>query len=172
MTNFARTIEAEKFDAEHWQPFGWVPLPDTDPHDGQSTLFFEWGDAHLNLIGHDAGEVPHTAAGLGCEMLFRHRTHTQALLVLNCPAVVVVAAADATFGSPQDAGKLCAFRLAPLDALVLHRGTWHWGPFPVGAPRVDMLNVQGRRYAEDNDCCRLDAVGASVEVLTGGPSGH
>jgi hypothetical protein len=37
---------------------------------------------------------------------------------------------------------------------------------------VDMLNVQGLRYAEDNDCCHLDAVGASVEVLTGGVGGH
>lgn len=172
MAGFARTIAAEQFDVARWEPYGWVPLPDTDARDGQSTLFFEWGDAHLNLIGHDADEVPHTSAGLGCEMLFRHRTHTQALMVLNCPAVVAVAAPDAAFSAPQDAGQLRAFLLRPLDAFVLHRGTWHWGPFPVGAPRVDMLNVQGLRYAEDNDCCRLDAVGASVEVVTGGPSGR
>jgi ureidoglycolate hydrolase len=169
---FARTIEAEKFDAARWEPYGWVPLPDNDPRDGRSTLFFEWSDAHLNLIGHDAAEVPHTAAGLGCEMLFRHRTHTQALMVLNCPAVVVVAAPDATFGSPQDAARLHAFALRPLDAFVLHRGTWHWGPFPIESPRVDMLNVQGLRYAEDNDCCRLSEVGASVEVRTNGAPAH
>jgi ureidoglycolate hydrolase len=172
MAGFARAVAAEQFDAATWGPYGWVPLPDTDPRDGQSTLFFEWGDAHLNLIGHDADEVPHTERGLGCEMLFRHRTHTQALMVLNCPAVVVVAAPDVAFGSPRDAEHLRAFLLRPLDALVLHRGTWHWGPFPVSAPRVDMLNVQGRRYAEDNDCCRLDVLGASVEVLTGGAPGH
>ncbi len=172
MPGFARTIVAERFDAARWEPYGWVPLPDTDARDGASTLFFEWGDAHLNLIGHDADEVPHTPGGLGCEMLFRHRTHTQALMVLNCPAVVVVAAAGATFGSAEDSRKLRAFLLQPLDALVLHRGTWHWGPFPVGAPRVDMLNVQGRRYAEDNECCRLDDLGAGVEVLTGGPARH
>ena len=165
VAGFARTIEAERFDAARWEPYGWVPLPDTDARDGESTLFFEWGDAHLNLIGHDVDEVPHTAAGLGCEMLFRHRTHTQALMVLNCPAVVVVAPADATFIAPEDSAQLRAFLLRPLDALVLHRGTWHWGPFPVSAPRVDMLNVQGRRYAEDNDCCQLGAVGASVEVV-------
>jgi ureidoglycolate hydrolase len=172
MAGFARTIEAEKFDAARWEPYGWVPLPDTDARDGQSTLFFEWADAHLNLIGHDGDEVPHTAAGLGCEMLFRHRTHTQALMVLNCPAVVVVAAADATFGSPEDSAKLRAFLLRPLDAFVLHRGTWHWGPFPLDAPRVDMLNVQGLRYAEDNDCCRLGEVGAAVEVRANGRSAH
>jgi ureidoglycolate hydrolase len=167
MTAIARTITAEKFSAAEWEPYGWVPLADTDPRDGQSTLFFEWGDAHLNLIGHDASEVPHADGALTCEMLFRHRTHTQALLVLNTQAVVVVAPAGATFAAPQDAGQLRAFLLEPLDALVLHRATWHWGPFPVSVPRVDMLNVQGRRYAEDNDCCRLDEAGASVEVRTG-----
>lgn len=167
MTSTARTITAEKFEAARWSPFGWVPLADTDPRDGQATLHFEWADPHLNLIGHDAAEVPSTAGGLTCEMLFRHRTHTQALLVLNTPAVIVVAPAGAAFAGPDDAAQLRAFVLQPLDALVLHRGTWHWGPFPVGAPRVDMLNVQGRRYAEDNDCCALAAVGASVEVRPG-----
>jgi hypothetical protein len=165
VAGFARTIEAERFDDAQWEPYGWVPLPDTDARDGESTLFFEWGDAHLNLIGHDANEVPHTAVGLGCEMLFRHRTHTQALMVLNCPAVVVVASADATFIAPEDSAQLRAFLLRPLDALVLHRGTWHWGPFPVSDPRVQMLNVQGLRYAEDNECFRLADIGAGVEVV-------
>jgi ureidoglycolate hydrolase len=172
MAGTARTIEAEKFDAAKWSPYGWVPVPDTDARDGQATLFFEWGDAHLNLIGHDADEVPHADTSLTCEMLFRHRTHTQALMVLNTPAVIAVAAADAAFAGPDDAGHVQAFLLQPLDVLVLHRGTWHWGPFPVGAPRVDMLNVQGRRYAEDNDCCRLDALGASVQVLADGRAAH
>lgn len=162
----AAAITAQKFDPAEWAPYGWVPVPDTDPRDGKARLEFEWSDVHLNLIGHDADEVPHTAHGLICEMLFRHRTHTQALMVLNCPAAVVVAPPDTTFSSPADAAKLRAFLLEPQDAFVLHRGTWHWGPFPIGAPRVEMLNVQGLRYAEDNDCCRLAEVGASVEVVT------
>jgi ureidoglycolate hydrolase len=166
MEHTAAAITAQQFDPAAWAPYGWVPVPDTDSRDGEARLEFEWGDAHLNLIGHDAGEVPHTEHGLICEMLFRHRTHTQALMVLNCPAVVVVAPPDATFGSPADADRLRAFLLQPQDAFVLHRGTWHWGPFPISAPRVDMLNVQGLRYAEDNDCCRLADLGASVEVRT------
>jgi len=33
-----------------------------------------------------------------------------------------------------------------------------------------MYNVQGLRYAEDNDCVRLNELwGQAVEVLTGGP---
>ena len=83
----------------------------------------------------------------------------------------VIAALQACPVGPGD-GELRQFRLRPLDAFVLHRGTWHWGPFPVGAPRVDMLNVQGLRYAEDNDCCPLGTVGASAEVLTGRTDGH
>ncbi len=166
MQNTAMTITAQQFDPAAWSEFGWVPVADTDPRDGTSRLEFLWGDVHLNLIGHDADEVPHTERGLVCEMLFRHSTHTQALMVLNCPAVAVVAAPGTTFASADDASKLRAFLLRPQDAFVLHRGTWHWGPFPVNAPRVDMLNVQGLRYAEDNDCCRLSDVGASVEVIT------
>ncbi len=169
MQDTAMSIRAEEFDAAEWKPFGWVPVADTDPSDGQSRLEYQWSDVHLNLIGHDADEVPHTDSGLLCQMLFRHQTHTQALQVLNCPAVVVVAPPGATFSSPADASQLRAFLLHPLDVFVLHRGTWHWGPFPIGgAPRVTMLNVQGLRYAEDNECCRLGDVGASVEVIAPG----
>ena len=42
MAGTARTIKAEKFDAGKWSPYGWVPVPDTDTRDGESTLFFEW----------------------------------------------------------------------------------------------------------------------------------
>ena len=47
------------------------------------------------------------------------------------------------------------------------RGTWHWGPFPVGPEAVRMFNVQGKRYAEDNASVDLAArAGAVFEVLT------
>ncbi len=166
MVTFARSIRAQPFTPVGWAEFGWTPVPDTDERDGQSRLHFEWADAHLNLIGHDREEVPYTDDGVVCQMLFRHLTHTQALLILNVPAVMVVARPGAQFGCAADAGQLHAFLLRPLDSFVLHRGTWHWGPFPVSGQRVDMYNIQGLRYAEDNDCARLDQVGASVQVLT------
>src|SRR5258708_29085466 len=106
MPRTGRSIAAQQFEPAEWGRYGWVPLADTDPRDGKSRLHFECDDAHLNLIGHAADEVPHTDGGLGCEMLFRHKTHTQALLVLNCPAVVVVAAPDTSFRSPSDAERL------------------------------------------------------------------
>ncbi|MGO8955763.1 MAG: ureidoglycolate lyase [Streptosporangiaceae bacterium] len=172
MVAFARSIQALQFDAAGWSAYGWTPVADTDPRDGTSRLHFEWADAHLNLIGHDFDEVPHTPGGVLCEMLYRHLTHTQALLILNCPAIVVTAPPGTEFRGPADAEKLRAFLLKPLDSFVLHCGTWHWGPFPISAPRVEMYNIQGLRYAEDNDCARLDRVGASVEVLTGSGAAH
>ena len=51
------TISAQPFDPADWSPYGWVPVPDTDPRDGSSRLDFEWADVHLNLIGHEAVEV-------------------------------------------------------------------------------------------------------------------
>ena len=159
-------LSAKPLTEVDWEPFGWLPRADTDPADGTERLHFEWSDEHVNLIHHRLDEVPQTSDGLVCEMLFRHATHTQALLVLNCAAVVVVAEASTAFSSDQGADHLRAFLLQPHDSLVLHRGTWHWGPFPVSEPRVDLYNVQGLRYAEDNDEVNLAQLGLVTEVVT------
>lgn len=147
-----------------WAPFGWLPVADTDPHDGEHRLSFAWDDAHVNIIGHARDEVPATEGGLSCRMLFRHDTHTQTLMVLDVPAVIAVAPADVTFAGEADQAAIRAFRLEPLQPLVLHRGTWHWGPFPVAAPAVRLFNVQGLRYAEDNACVDLAERGLDVEI--------
>lgn len=147
-----------------WAPFGWLPVADTDPRDGEHRMAFDWGDAHVNLIGHARTEVPQTAHGLRCEMLFRHDTHTQALMALNVPAVIAVAPAAVEFTDESDAGAIVVFRLEPLEPLVLSQGTWHWGPFPIEGPEVRLFNVQGLRYAEDNRRVDLAAKGLSVDV--------
>src|SRR5271154_4475755 len=90
-------------------PLGWRPGGGADPRDGKETLTFEWADAHVNLIGHARAEVPDTPRGLRCEMLFRHDTHTQALMALNVPAVIVVAPADVEFAD-QDQADLASIR--------------------------------------------------------------
>ena len=151
---------------EAWSPFGWIPVADTDPRDGEHRLVFQWDDAHVNIIGHLRSEVPATPRGLRCEMLFRHDTHTQTLMVLDEPAVIAVAPAAVAFDDVSDVDAIRAFRLEPLEPLVLHRGTWHWGPFPTSAPEVRLFNVQGLRYAEDNRRVDLDA-GMAVEVVLG-----
>lgn len=164
-TTAARRLVPVALTEEAWAPFGWLPVPDTDERDGQHRLTFEWDDAHVNVIGHRRDEVPATADGLRCEMLYHHRTHTQTLLVIDHPAVIAVAPAGTDFRSPDDAASIIAFRLEPLEALVLHRSTWHWGPFPVSADAVALFNVQGLRYAEDNEMADLAACGAAVDLV-------
>ena len=160
----ARAVVPCPLTEAEWSPFGWVPVADTDPRDGEHKMTFEWGDAHVNLIGHARSEVPETARGLRCEMLYRHDTHTQSLMPLNVPAVIVVAPAGVELADEADAESIRAFRIEPLEPLVLHRGTWHWGPFPIEGPEVRLFNVQGFRYAEDNRRVDLAAKGLSVEV--------
>ena len=159
-------LMAEPITADAWAPFGWLPVADTDPADGAHTLTFEWGDPHLNVIAHEYGEVEHTEHGAICDRVYRHATHTQALMVLNCDAIVAVAPASEPFTDGTGIDAVRAFVLHPQDVFVLHQGTWHWGPFPIGPDPVRLLNVQGLRYAEDNDCCVLaETIGTVAEVV-------
>ncbi len=164
MSGYAKAVVPQPLSAEAWAPFGWLPVADTDPTDGTQRMTFEWADPHVNLIGHTLDEVPVLDGGLRCEALFRHDTHTQALMPINVPAVIVVAPADTEFADRADLDLVRAFRLEPLEPLVLHRGTWHWGPFPIEGPEVRLFNVQGLRYAEDNRRMDLAAKGLSVDV--------
>ena len=158
------TLDAEELTPEAWAPFGWLPVADTDPSDGRETLHYDWADPHLNVIAHAPDEVEHTEHGLVCAGLYRHASHTQALTPLNCDAVVAVAPPGHAFDRDGLAA-IHAFSLRPLDTFVLFRSTWHWGPFPVGDEPVRLLNVQGRRYAEDNEYADLARLaGAVVEV--------
>ncbi len=159
-----RTVEVEAFDGGAWSPFGWVPVEDTDPRDGEHRLRYEWDDAHLNVIGHSLDEVSKTEGGLRCDELFHHVTHTQALMSLNCDCVVVVAPAGATFESTGDLDQVRAFLLHPHEPVVLHQGTWHWGPYPLDDTPVRLLNVQGLRYAEDNGRTDLKELGCSLDI--------
>jgi ureidoglycolate hydrolase len=157
-------LEPGPLTADEWEPFGWLPVADTDPADGRHTLEFAWADPHLNVISHAPDEVTRADDGIVVDRLYRHDSHTQALMPLDVVSVVVVAPAAVTFATASDAEHLRAFRLRPLDRFVLHRGTWHWGPFPVGDAPVNVLNVQGRRYAEDNACVDLGGLGLRTVV--------
>ncbi len=161
----ARRVEAEPIDNERWAPFGWLPLVDTDPDDGVQTLTFEWGDPHANVISHAPDEVVRSGDTLRCDRLYRHDSHTQALLVLNCDAVVAVAPAAVDFSDPAHGALVRAFRLRPLDRFVLHAGTWHWGPFPVGDEPVQLFNIQGLGYRDDNASVDLAALDLAVDVV-------
>jgi ureidoglycolate hydrolase len=161
------TVVAAALTDDGWGPFGWLPVDDLDPRDADHDLHFEWADPHLNVISHHPDEVEWSDAGPQCAVMYRHLTHTQALVPLDVASVIAVAPATVDFSEPEHVEQVRAFALEPLDALVLARGTWHWGPFPVGPEPVRMLNVQGARYAEDNTSVDLRAhVGAVVEIVT------
>ena len=164
MGEVVKTIEVESFDESAWAPYGWVPFRDTDPSDGVHRLKFEWDDVHLNVIGHSLDEVERTSRGLRCDVLYQHLTHTQAVMPLNCDCVFVVAPAGATIAGPGDLADVRAFLLHPLQPVVRHQGTWHWGPYPLDDEPVSLLNVQGLRYAEDNDQTDLDGLGLALEI--------
>jgi ureidoglycolate hydrolase len=165
MAETARRITPVTLTSEAWAPFGWLPVADTDPADGDSVLEFAWHDVHVNRIGHRRDEVPSVPGGLRCQTLFRHVTHTQVVMPLDVPAVVVVAPPGLEIASPDDLDQVRAFVLPVLSAIVLHRGTWHWGPYPVGADSVELFNVQGLRYREDNASVDLEALGSPVDIL-------
>jgi ureidoglycolate hydrolase len=160
-----RRVSPEPLSEEAWAPFGWLPAADTDPRDGEHRLSFAWDDVHVNIIGHARAEVPETPDGLRCQMLFRHDTHTQSVMSLDVAAVIAVAPASQDFSGAAGADSVRVFRLEPLQPIVLHKGTWHWGPFPVDADSVRLFNVQGLRYAEDNTCVDLAARQLDVDVV-------
>jgi len=142
-------------------------VDDTDPADGSYRLSFDWGDPHVNVIGHTRVEVPAVSGGFRCDLMYRHLTHTQVLMPLDSRCVLAVATPQQTFHEISTAETVTAFLLDPLQAVVLHKGTWHWGPFPTVAAEVRLFNIQGLRYVEDNEMVDLASRGMAVEVLTG-----
>jgi ureidoglycolate hydrolase len=160
-------LEAGPLTEAPWTPFGWIPVADTDPRDATYTYEFLWDDVHVNVISHAPDEIDHTDRGSICAVMYRHDTHTQTLMPLNVDSVVAVAPSGVDFSDAAHLETVRAFRLHPLESFALHRGTWHWGPFPLGPEAVRMFNVQGKRYAEDNASVDLAArTGAVFEVLT------
>jgi ureidoglycolate hydrolase len=162
VVDIAKSIKAQPLTAEAWERFGWLPVRDTDRRDGQHRLAFAWDDVHVNVISHAPEEIARTAEGLLCDCMYRHDSHTQALLTLDVASVIAVAPAEVSLSQPADLEEVRAFVLHPLDNFVLHRGTWHWGPFPLGDQPVTLYNVQGLRYAEDN--ARVDLADQTMAV--------
>ncbi|HLI73471.1 MAG TPA: ureidoglycolate lyase [Acidimicrobiales bacterium] len=165
MAEGARTVVAQRLAADAWAPFGWIPVADTDAADGAQRLEFEWQDAHVNVISHAPDEVERAGDGLRCDRLYRHLTHTQVLMALNGPSVIAVAPPGSDLTAPGGTDAVRAFRLEPFESLVLHRGTWHWGPFPLGSEPVRLFNVQGFGYARDNESVDLKGAGVELTVV-------
>ena len=146
-----RTIELQPIAAtrESFAPYGVLP---PDEGDGYPTADLEFllNDGWVNYIGHTLSEIEVRDGRLRCELLNRHDTHTQTLMPMSGDAVVVVAPPGADFSEPEHFDTVRAFALGRHTCVHLHRGTWHWGPYPVGSDSVRIFNIQGRGYPDDN----------------------
>jgi ureidoglycolate hydrolase len=142
-------LRAETATRASFAPFGSVP-PEENDGNPTSDLEFLWNDGAVNFIGHTLVELDVVDGWMRCELLNRHDTHTQTLMPMSGDAVVVVAPGDVDFSEPEHFETVRAFVMAQHSCVHLHRGTWHWGPYPLDAPSVRIFNVQGRGYADDN----------------------
>ncbi|MDQ6696934.1 MAG: ureidoglycolate lyase [Actinomycetota bacterium] len=132
--------------AESFAPFG--QLLSAEPDEGAIALRDDeqW---ILNVLSYDHRP-------LVCDHLNAHRRATQMLVPLSArPALLIVAPPGPTFTGREDLAHVRAFVLDGTAAVNLGHGTWHWGPYPIGS-HVDLLNLQGRGFATDNEVVHLE----------------
>lgn len=139
---------------ESFAPYGVIPPVEGDGNP-IADLEFTLDDGWVNFISHSRAEIEVRAGRLVCELLNRHDTHTQTLMPMDADAIAVVAPPGADFSDPAHFDAVRAFMLPAHTCVHLHRGTWHWGPYPVGADSVRIFNIQGRGYVNDNGIVRL-----------------
>jgi ureidoglycolate hydrolase len=144
------TLRLETATPESWSAFGSIPT-DEDSAAAPSRLEFLWDDGQVNFIGHMNSEISFGATGAArCELLNRHDTHTQTLMPMDADAYVVVVPAAVDFSDPSHFAQARAFMLPQHAVVHLDRGTWHWGPYPIGVESVRIFNIQGAGYVRDN----------------------
>jgi ureidoglycolate hydrolase len=135
--------------AAAFAPFGVLPPDEGDGH-ATADLEFVKNDGWVNYIAHSLDEIEVTDDGYRCDLVNRHDTHTQTLMPTSGRALIVVAPAAVDFSDAADLYPVRAFEIPQYACVHLARGTWHWGPYPLGAPAVRIFNIQGRGYPDDN----------------------
>jgi ureidoglycolate hydrolase len=159
-----RELDAAPVTRAGFARFGVLP-PDEGDGNPTADLEFVLADGWVNYISHSLSEIDVRDGRLRCELLNRHDTHTQTLMPVDADAVIAVAPAGVDFSSTADLGTVQAFVVPRQQCVHLHRGTWHWGPYPVGAPELRIFNIQGRGYPTDNTVAELRAaLGIVFEV--------
>ncbi len=148
------TVRAEPLSEAAFAPFGQVLAA------GDAVMELREGEVfHLNVLHYDR-------QSLRCDHLNRHHKATQALVALGGKAtLLVVAAAAYDFSTEDHLAHLRAFVCDGSAGVNLALGTWHWGPFPI-TDYVDLVNVQGQGFADDNEIAYLERdLGVVVEVV-------
>ncbi len=140
--------------ADAFARFGVLP---PDEGDGRATadLEFTRADGWVNYIGHTLAEIDVVDGAFRCDLMNRHDTHTQTLMPMSGDALIVVAPADVDFSEDAHFDTVAAFFLPQHTCVHLNRGTWHWGPYPVGSDTLRIFNIQGRGYPTDNAVVRF-----------------
>jgi len=139
---------------EAFAPYGVLPPFEGDGNP-TADLVFTRDDGWVNFIGHTLDEIEVRDGQLRCALLNRHDTHTQTLMPMSGDALVVVAPPDVDFSQAEHFSTVKAFALPQYTCVHLHRGTWHWGPYPVGANDVRVFNIQARGWPTDNGVVEL-----------------
>jgi ureidoglycolate lyase len=136
-------VAAEPLTAEGFAPFGQVIAR------GDMVMELRDGEEfHLNVLSYDRRP-------LVCDHLNRHHKATQALVALaGRPTLVVVAPKAYDFATRDDLAQVRAFVCDGTAGINLSLGTWHWGPYPL-MDHVDLVNVQGKNFADDNEVAHL-----------------
>jgi len=138
------TVRAEPLTEEAFAPFGQVIAH------GDMVMELRDGEVfHLNVLHYDRKP-------LRCDHLNRHHKATQALVALaGKPTLLVVAAAAYDFSTTDHLQHVKAFVCDGTAGVNLALGTWHWGPYPIH-DYVDLVNVQGQGFADDNEIAYLE----------------
>ncbi len=151
------TVVAEPLTDEAFAPFGQVI--------GRGDMVMELRDGeafHLNVLSYDRRP-------LVCDHLNRHHRATQALVALaGRPTLVIVAPKEHDFSTRDHLAHVRAFLCDGSAGINLALGTWHWGPYPL-MDHVDLVNVQGKGFATDNEVAYLERdLGVVVAVALSG----
>ena len=148
------TVRAEPLTEAGFEPFGQVIARGDMVMELRGEEVF-----HLNVLHYERKP-------LVCDHLNRHHRATQALVALaGKPTLLVVAPKDYDFSTTDHLPQVRAFVCDGSAGVNLALGTWHWGPYPV-LDYVDLVNVQGRNFATDNEVAYLERdLGVTVEVL-------
>jgi ureidoglycolate hydrolase len=146
-------LDMQPLTRDGFAPFG--VLPSDEGVAPTADLEFRLNDGWVNYIGHTLGEIDVVDGELRCDVLNRHDTHTQTLMPVSGDAVVVVAPADVPLTTANELDTVRAFLVRRYECVHLHRGTWHWGPYPLDADMVRVFNIQGRGYPNDNGVAAL-----------------
>jgi ureidoglycolate hydrolase len=147
-------VQAEPLTADAFAPFGQVI--------DRGDMVMELRDGEefaLNVLSYDHRP-------LVCDHLNRHHRATQALVALaGRPTLVVVAPPECDFADADDLRSIRAFVCDGTAGINIALATWHWGPYPL-MDRVDLVNVQGKGFTDDNEVAYLERDLDVVVTLT------